>query len=83
MKPVAIALGILLLALPARAQMTLAEVTTVLAQAVSRAAVVAPNAVVAVVDREGFVLGVWSVNGVAPTAAIQANAIAKAGTAAF
>lgn len=63
--------------------MTLAEVTTVLAQAVSRAAVVAPNAVVAVVDREGFVLGVWSVNGAAPAADIQANAIAKAGTAAF
>ena len=53
------------------------------AQAVSRAAVTAPNAVVAVVDREGFVLGVWSVNGAAPAAAVQANAIAKAGTAAF
>ena len=76
-------LAALLAALPARAQMTLAEVNTVLAQAVSRAAVVAPNAVVAVVDREGFVLGVWSVNGAAPAAAIQANAIAKAGTAAF
>lgn len=63
--------------------MTLAEVTTVLAQAVSRAAVVAPGAVVAVVDREGFVLGVWSVSGLAPAADIQANAIAKAGTAAF
>lgn len=63
--------------------MTLAEVNTVLAQAVSRASVVAPGAVVAVVDREGFVLGVWSVNGVAPAAAVQANAIAKAGTAAF
>jgi len=72
-----------LLALPLRAQMTLAEVTAVLQQAVSRAAVVAPNAVVAVVDREGFVLGVWSVNGAPPTAANQANAIAKAGTAAF
>lgn len=71
------------MALPARAQMTLAEVTTVLAQAVSRAAVVAPGAVVAVVDREGFVLGVWSVSGAAPAADIQANAIAKAGTAAF
>jgi len=75
--------GALLLALPLRAQMTLAEVTAVLQQAVSRAAVVAPNAVVAVVDREGFVLGVWSVNGAPPTAANQANAIAKAGTAAF
>lgn len=61
----------------------MAEVTTVLAQAVSRAAVVSPASVVAVVDREGFVLGVWSVNGAAPAADIQANAIAKAGTAAF
>jgi uncharacterized protein GlcG (DUF336 family) len=82
-KPVILILGALLLALPAHAQMTLAEVTTVLAQAVSRAAVVSPASVVAVVDREGFVLGVWSVNGLAPTAANQANAIAKAGTAAF
>ena len=57
--------------------MTLAEVNTVLAQAVSRAAVVSPASVVAVVDREGFVLGVWSVNGLAPTAANQANAIAR------
>jgi uncharacterized protein GlcG (DUF336 family) len=75
--------ALLLSALTARAQMTLAEVTTVLAQAVSRAAVVSPASVVAVVDREGFVLGVWSVNGAAPAADIQANAIAKAGTAAF
>ena len=63
--------------------MTLADVTTVLAQAVSRAVVVSPTSVVAVVDREGFVLGVWSVNGLVPAADIQANAIAKAGTAAF
>jgi len=82
-KPAALLLAALLFAPPARAQMTLAEVTTVLAQAVSRAAVVAPGAVVAVVDREGFVLGVWSVNGAVPAADIQANAIAKAGTAAF
>ena len=83
MKPAILILGLLLCALPARAQMTLVEVTTVLAQAVSRAAVVSPASVVAVVDREGFVLGVWSVNGLAPAADIQANAIAKAGTAAF
>lgn len=63
--------------------MTLAEVSTVLAQAVSRAAIVSPASIIAVVDREGFVLGVWSVNGAAPSAANQANAIAKAGTAAF
>jgi uncharacterized protein GlcG (DUF336 family) len=82
-KPVALILGLLLFALPVRAQMTLAEVTTVLAQAVSRAAVVSPASVVAVVDREGFVLGVWSVNGLVPATDIRDNAIAKAGTAAF
>lgn len=82
-KSVTLFLGLFLLALPVRAQMTLADVTTVLAQAVSRAAAVSPASVVAVVDREGFVLGVWSVNGLAPAADIQANAIAKAGTAAF
>jgi len=63
--------------------MTLADVTAVLAQAVSRAAAVSPASVVAVVDREGFVLGAWSANGTAPTADNLANAIAKAGTAAF
>jgi len=82
-KPVAFILGVFLCALPVRAQMTLAEVTTVLAQAVSRAAVVSPASVVAVVDREGFVLGVWSVNGLVPATDIRDNAIAKAGTAAF
>ena len=83
MKLFVLILGALLIATPIRAQMTLAEVATVLAQAVSRAAVISPASVVAVVDREGFVLGVWSVNGLAPAADIQANAIAKAGTAAF
>ncbi len=83
MKSALFILGFLLSVLPVRAQMTVADVTTVLAQAVSRAAVVSPASVVAVVDREGFVLGVWSVNGLAPSADNLANAIAKAGTAAF
>ena len=89
LKPASLIFGLLLLALPARAQMTLAEVTTVLAQAVSRAAVVAPATtnVVAVVDREGFVLGVWSTKTPVPTTPDFTNlvhlAIAKAGTASF
>lgn len=83
LKSASLILVLLLSALTARAQMTLVDVTTVLAQAVSRAAVVSPASVVAVVDREGFVLGAWSVNGAAPSAANLANAIAKAGTAAF
>ena len=83
LKPAAIILGVLLSVTSVCGQMTLADVTAVLAQAVSRAAVVSPASVVAVVDREGFVLGAWSANGTAPTADNLANAIAKAGTAAF
>ncbi|OYV00361.1 MAG: hypothetical protein CFE26_24085, partial [Verrucomicrobiales bacterium VVV1] len=62
--------------------MTSTEVTTVLAQAISRAQQIAPRAVIAVVDREGFVLGVWSVDGAPDANAVQ-DAITKAGTAAF
>jgi uncharacterized protein GlcG (DUF336 family) len=70
------------------AQLTLADVQTVIAQAVTRAtALTAPlktNAVVAVLDREGWVLGVWAVNtNLATNDALVAEAIAKAGTAAF
>ena len=66
----------------AHAQMTSAEVARVITQAVSRAQQITPNAVIAVVDREGFILGVWSVNG-APDANDVLDAITKAGTAAF
>jgi uncharacterized protein GlcG (DUF336 family) len=68
-------------------QMTSNDVATVISQAVARASVVAPNSVIAVVDREGFVLGVWSVNGSFPATSAftsqMAEAIARAGTAAF
>src|SRR5258706_9412820 len=67
--------------------MTSNEVATVIAQAVTRASEVSTNSVIAVVDREGFVLGVWSVNGTTPATTdftnIVAEAIARAGTAAF
>lgn len=63
--------------------MTLGQVQTVVAQAATRAAMVSPASVIAVVDREGYVLGAWSVSGAAPAADLVANAIAKAGTAAF
>ena len=36
------------------------EVARVISQAIARAQQMEPNAVIAVVDREGFVLGVWS-----------------------
>jgi uncharacterized protein GlcG (DUF336 family) len=71
------------------AQLTLADVQNVIAQAVTRATAFAgkplkTNAVIAVTDREGWVLGVWALN-TNSTAAdpLVAEAIAKAGTAAF
>lgn len=74
-------------AITSQAGMTLTEVQTVIAQAATRAGQISPNSVIAVVDREGYVLGVWSVNGTTPATAdftnLVANAIAKAGTAAF
>ena len=77
-----------LVARPAAAQLTLADVQTVVAQAVTRAtALAAPlktNAVIAITDREGWVLGVWALNTNATAAdPLVAEAIAKAGTAAF
>ncbi|HEY2951444.1 MAG TPA: hypothetical protein VGK40_02615, partial [Verrucomicrobiae bacterium] len=67
--------------------MSAIDVTNVLAQAVTRASLISANSIVAVVDREGFVLGVWSVNGTTPATMdftnLVANAIAKAGTASF
>jgi uncharacterized protein GlcG (DUF336 family) len=79
----------LLAALPASAQLTLADVQSVIAQAVTRAAALtnsplATNAVVAVTDREGWVLGVWALNpGATAADPLVAEAIAKAGTASF
>ena len=78
----------LLAAIPASAQLTLTDVQTVIAQSVTRAtALAAPlktNAVIAVTDREGWVLGVWAVNtNLSSTDPLVGEAIAKAGTASF
>ena len=78
----------LLAAIPASAQLTLADVQTVIAQSVTRAtALAAPlktNAVIAVTDREGWVLGVWAVNtNLSASDPLIGEAIAKAGTASF
>ncbi len=62
--------------------MTSVEVTRVLSQAISRAQQIEPKAIIAVVDGEGYVLGVWSMDG-APNALAVQDAITKAGTAAF
>ena len=76
-------------AFPAHAQLTLADVQKVVAQAVTRATALTgsplrTNAVIAVTDREGWVLGVWALNtNLISTDALVGEAIAKAGTAAF
>jgi uncharacterized protein GlcG (DUF336 family) len=76
-----------LVAPSASAQLNLADVEQVIAQAATRARQISSNSVIAVTDREGYVLGVWSVNGTTPATGdftnLVGNAIAKAGTAAF
>lgn len=67
----------------AQGQMTTNDVTQVLQNAASAAAAISPNSVIAVVDREGYVLAVWS-TGLGPANSNDvANAIGKAGTAAY
>jgi uncharacterized protein GlcG (DUF336 family) len=79
----------LLAASPASAQLGLPEVESIIAQAVTRATMLtgdslATNAVIAVTDQEGWVLGVWTVNpNITAASPLVAEAIAKAGTAAF
>src|SRR5262245_11404040 len=65
--------------------MTSNDVATVLAQAAARAAAVSSNSVIAVVDREGFVLAVWSVGDTNHALFVLdvLDAITKAGTASF
>jgi uncharacterized protein GlcG (DUF336 family) len=60
--------------------LTLADVQRIMAQAISRAEITSPNALIAVTDREGFVVGVWSVAGGNPTADRIGAAISEAGT---
>ncbi len=67
----------------ARAQLTASDVQQVINQAVKRANKLAPNSVIAVTDREGYVLGVWVPRGGEPTDLEVAVSVGKAGTAAF
>jgi uncharacterized protein GlcG (DUF336 family) len=61
-----------------------ADVQTIIAQAATRAVEVSPHSVIAVVDREGYVLAVWDVDGGdVPPQTVIAGAISRAGTAAF
>jgi uncharacterized protein GlcG (DUF336 family) len=73
----------LLLGPIARAQMTPGQVTTVLRQASVVASAISPKSVIAVLDREGYVLAVWFTGIGAANPDDVANAIAKAGTAAY
>ena len=72
-----------LLGSPAIAQLTTTDVDRVIKQAVRRANKISPNSVIAVTDREGYVLGVWVVRGGEPTDLEVAVAVGKAGTAGF
>ena len=65
-------------------QLTQSDVERIFAQAITAASQIDPRAVISVVDREGFVLGVWSVQaGNVPSAGVIAGAVSRAGTAAF
>ena len=48
--------------------LTATDVQTIINQATTRALQISPNSVIAVLDREGDVLAVWSVNGTPPSA---------------
>lgn len=79
--------ALLLTGCAAFGQMTSNQVATVIAQALTRAndfvnSGVTSNGVIAVVDREGFVLGAWSL-AASPSQLDLIDAITKAGTAAF
>src|SRR3954468_17872692 len=63
--------------------LTAADVQLIISQCVARAAQISPNSVIAVVDREGDVLGVWVMRGGEPTPEEVATAVSKAGTAAY
>ena len=84
---------VLLLPWLADAQLSEGDVRRVIAQAASRAEVISPSSLIAVVDTEGTVVGAWDVSGRRPalaltepglTAAVDvALAVSKAGTASF
>src|SRR5205807_8157795 len=72
-----------LFASPAFAQLTATDVQTIIKRAVTRAVKISRNSVIAVTDREGYVLGVWVVRGGAATPGEIATAVSKAGTASY
>jgi uncharacterized protein GlcG (DUF336 family) len=75
--------GLLLWPVLAKAQLTAVDVQAIIDQATTRALQISPNSVIAVTDREGDVLAVWSVNGAPPSALDISSCVSKAGTASF
>src|SRR6266511_4485655 len=75
--------AVALLTPPAFAQLTAGDVHRVIKNAVTRAAKIPRNSVIAVTDREGNVLAVWVVRGGMATDPEIATAVSKAGTAAY
>jgi len=71
----------------AQPALTVTDIERIIAQASTRALTVNSSSVVAVTDREGYVLGVWNMIGTNPAPAVLdglvADAITKACTAAF
>src|SRR6266550_7150549 len=65
------------------AQLTTTDVQTIIKRAVTRAVKISRNSVIAVTDREGFVLAVWVVRGGTAGVDEVATAVSKAGTAAY
>ena len=82
-RSLALLVGTFSCVLHASAQLTATDVQLIIKQAASRAAQISPNSVIAVTDREGYVLGVWNVAGGEPTKPEIATCVSKAGTAAF
>src|SRR4051812_27563206 len=78
-----IVIGFLLCRSPAMAQLTAVDVQTIVNQATTRALQISPNSVIAVTDREGNVLAVWSVNGTPASALDISSCVSKAGTASY
>src|SRR5437868_13216977 len=78
-----ICLAVLSTASSAFAQLTATDVQTIINRAVTRAVKISRNSVIAVTDREGFVLAVWVVRGGTAGVDEVATAVSKAGTAAY
>ena len=72
-----------IIASPAFAQLTSTDVDMIVRHAAVRAGKISSNSVIAVTDREGYVLGVWVVRGGNANPDEIATAVSKAGTAAF